>query len=326
MSQQILSGTGRTTQQMPAKTGFIFPGQGSQHTGMMSELAEIFPVVKDTFNEASEALGYDLWTLCQQGPAEELSLTHITQPAILTASIAVARVWQSQGGCTPDILAGHSLGEYSALTHAGVFKFPDAVTLVKQRGEFMQNAVPVGVGSMAAIIGLEDSAVEAACTTASQPGSLVAAVNYNAPGQVVIAGHKESVDRAIFACKEAGAKRALPLTVSAPFHSALMQPAADNFARVIEGVTMQAPRWPVLQNHGLQANTSVAAIRESLVAQIYNPVPWVATISAFAGEGVTRVIELGPGKVLCGLNKRIAPEMQALAVNDKASLEAALAS
>jgi [acyl-carrier-protein] S-malonyltransferase len=310
---------------MADKTGFIFPGQGSQHTGMMSELAELFPVVKETFNEAGAVLGYDLWALCQNGPAEELSLTHITQPAILTASIAVFRVWEQAGGCTPAILAGHSLGEYSALTCAGVFSFADAVTLVKQRGEFMQNAVPVGLGSMAAIIGLEDALVEAACASSSQAGSLVAAVNFNAPGQVVIAGHKDAVDRAITACKEAGAKRALPLAVSAPFHSALMQPAAANFARVLASVPMQPPRWPVLQNHGLQDNTAVDAIRDSLVAQIHNPVPWVATITAFAREGITRVIELGPGKVLCGLNKRIAPDMLALAVNDKASLEAALA-
>jgi [acyl-carrier-protein] S-malonyltransferase len=311
---------------MSVKTGFIFPGQGSQSVGMLAELAEFFPVVKQTFNEAAEALGYDLWALCQNGPAEELALTHITQPAILTASIAVSRVWQEQGGCAPAVLAGHSLGEYSALTCAGVFDFADAVTLVKQRGEFMQSAVPVGVGSMAAIIGLEDAAVEAACTASSQSDSSVAAVNYNAPGQVVIAGHAEAVERAIGACKAAGAKRALPLAVSAPFHSSLMQPAAHNFAPVIAAVAMQAPKWPVLQNFGLQTSTDPALIRDNLVAQIYNPVPWVATIEAFARQGITRVIELGPGKVLTGLNKRIAPDMQAMAVNDKASLEAALAS
>ncbi len=309
---------------MPVPTGFIFPGQGSQHVGMLAELASSFPIIQQTFAEASEALEYDLWALCQSGPAEQLSLTHITQPAILTASVAIHRLWSQQGGSSPLLLAGHSLGEYSALTCAGVFNFVDAVTLVRQRGEFMQSAVPLGTGSMAAIIGLEDARVEAVCAAANEPDSQVAAVNYNAPGQVVIAGHTEAVNRAITGCKEAGAKRALPLSVSAPFHSALMKPAAEHFARVIQQVAMQPPQWPVLQNHGLMTTTDTVRIRENLVAQIHNPVPWTATIRKFADQGIARVLELGPGKVLCGLNKRIAPDMEALVVNDRASLESAL--
>jgi len=305
------------------KTGFIFPGQGSQKVGMLSELAEQFDSVQSTFTEASEVLGYDLWKLIQEGPAEELSKTHITQPAILTSSVAIWRLWNEQGGGAPDLVAGHSLGEYSALVCAGVLAFTDAVGLVHKRGLYMQNAVPLGVGAMAAIVGLEDDKVVAACDEARQ-GEEVAAVNFNSPGQVVIAGHTGAVARAGDLCKAAGAKRALPLPVSAPFHSILMKPAAEQFATDLEAVALSTPEIPVMQNFGLETPESPDRIRENLVNQIFNPVPWVATINKFADAGISRVLEIGPGKVLNGLNKRIAPEMAVLSINESAGLNDAL--
>lgn len=303
----------------------IFPGQGSQQVGMLAGLAAAHPVITSTFNEASAVLGYDLWQLVQDGPAEQLALTHITQPAILTASVALWRLWQEQDGAAPSLMAGHSLGEYSALVCGGALAFADAVSLVRQRGEFMQSAVPVGMGAMAAIVGLEDAAVVEACAAASGGGEVVAAVNFNSPGQVVIAGHTAAVQQAGELCKAAGAKRALPLPVSAPFHSPLMQPAAERFAEVLAKVQLQAPAIPVLQNFGLEAVSDPARIRSNLVSQIHNPVPWVATIQHFAAAGVRTVLELGPGKVLCGLNKRIAPDMEALPVNEPDNLQTALA-
>jgi len=305
------------------KTGFIFPGQGSQKVGMLSELAEQFDSVQSTFAEANEVLGYDLWKLIQEGPAEELSKTHITQPAILTSSVAIWRLWNEQGGGAPDLVAGHSLGEYSALVCAGVLAFTDAVGLVQKRGLYMQNAVPLGVGAMAAIVGLEDDKVVAACDEARQ-GEEVAAVNFNSPGQVVIAGHTGAVARAGDLCKAAGAKRALPLPVSAPFHSILMKPAAEQFATDLEAVALSTPEIPVMQNFGLETPESPDRIRENLVNQIFNPVPWVATINKFADAGISRVLEIGPGKVLNGLNKRIAPEMAVLSINESAGLNDAL--
>jgi len=305
------------------KTGFIFPGQGSQKVGMLSELAEQFDSVQSTFTEASEVLGYDLWKLIQEGPAEELSKTHITQPAILTSSVAIWRLWNEQGGGAPDLVAGHSLGEYSALVCAGVLAFTDAVGLVQKRGLYMQNAVPLGVGAMAAIVGLEDDKVVAACDEARQ-GEEVAAVNFNSPGQVVIAGHTGAVARAGDLCKAAGAKRALPLPVSAPFHSILMKPAAEQFATDLEAVALSTPEIPVMQNFGLETPESPDRIRENLVNQIFNPVPWVATINKFADAGISRVLEIGPGKVLNGLNKRIVPEMAVLSINEPAGLNDAL--
>ncbi len=307
-----------------ATLGFTFPGQNSQHVGMLGELAQVHPAITSTFAEASDVLGYDLWQLVQTGTAEQLALTHITQPAILTASVALWRVWLQQGGALPALMAGHSLGEYSALVCAGVLRFTDAVGLVKQRGELMQSAVPVGVGSMAAVIGLDDDLVIKACAEASGV-DVAAAVNFNSPGQVVIAGHSAAVTKAGELCKAAGAKRVLPLSVSAPFHSPLMKPAADRFADVLAGITLSAPAIPVVQNHRLARSADPAVIKQNLVLQIYNPVPWVATVQAFAAQGITTLLEIGPGKVLTGLNKRIDASLNVLAVNDPASLTAALA-
>ncbi|MDC1436027.1 ACP S-malonyltransferase [Gammaproteobacteria bacterium] len=311
---------------MQQEIAFIFPGQGSQKEGMLAELAVVHPTIQATFNEASQILGYDLWALCQNDPDNKLSLTHITQPAILTASVALWRLWLEQGGYKPALMAGHSLGEYSALVSSGVIAFEDAVMLVQKRGEFMQSAVPVGIGAMAAIVGLADADVIAACEDAAQ-GEVVSAVNFNSPGQVVIAGHVEAVNRAIVSCKAKGAKRALPLPVSAPFHSALMQPAAENFAEVLKDITLHVSKIHVLQNYSLTLTSDdTELIKANLIKQIYNPVPWVETINSFEQRGVKRVIEIGPGKVLCGLNKRIAPEMEALVLNDSANLETTLQS
>ena len=311
---------------MQQDLAFIFPGQGSQKEGMLAELATQHASIQATFDQASGILGYDLWSLSQSDPENKLSLTHITQPAILTVSVAIWRLWLELGGKQPALMAGHSLGEYSALVCSGVLAFEDAVMLVQQRGEFMQSAVPVGIGAMAAIVGLADADVVEACNEAEQ-SEVVNAVNFNSPGQVVIAGHTDAVNRAIEFCKSKGAKRALSLPVSAPFHSPLMQPAADRFAEVLSSITLKNSETPVLQNYSLE-NTSenTDAIKENLIKQIYNPVPWVKTINKFNQRGIKRVIEMGPGKVLCGLNRRIAAEMEALAVNDNASLETALQS
>jgi len=310
---------------MQQDLGFIFPGQGSQKEGMLAELAEQHAVIGQTFRQASDVLGYDLWALCQEDPDKQLSLTHITQPAILTASVALWRLWQDLGGAMPAIMAGHSLGEYSALVCSGALQFTDAVALVRKRGEFMQSAVPVGLGAMAAIVGLEDAEVQAACAQAAE-SETVDAVNFNSPGQVVIAGHKAAVERAIEACKASGAKRALPLPVSAPFHSSLMLPAAERFAEELASVEISVPTVPVLQNYQLSLSTEdTAAIRDKLVKQIYSPVPWLETIRYFSEQGIKTVIECGPSKVLCGLNKRINPDMDAQASENQAALEAALA-
>tara|TARA_R110000824_G_scaffold288508_2_gene476650 strand:+ start:240957 stop:241901 length:945 start_codon:yes stop_codon:yes gene_type:complete len=309
---------------MQKSSAFIFPGQGSQHEGMLAELADKYPLIQDTFAEASTVLGYDLWSLSQNDPEKKLSLTHITQPLILTASLAIWRLWLERGGDKPALMAGHSLGEYSALVCSGALAFRDAVKLVQSRGEFMQSAVPVGIGAMAAIVGMADAEVISACEAAAQ-GQVVSAVNFNSPGQVVIAGHLEAVNRAIAICKENGAKRALPLPVSAPFHSPLMQPAAERFAEVLKNVEFSSPEIPVLQNYSLALTTAdTLTIKENLVRQIYNPVPWVKTIDFFTQHGIKSVFEIGPGRVLCGLNKRIAADMQASAINDCASLDAAL--
>lgn len=304
--------------------GFIFPGQGSQKEGMLAELAAKHELVGQTFREASEVLGYDLWALCQNDPDNRLGLTHITQPAILTASVAIWRLWLAKGGPRPELMAGHSLGEYSALVCSGSLDFGAAVGLVQKRGEFMQSAVPVGQGGMAAIVGLDDSSVIAACEEAAQE-EVVNAVNFNSPGQVVIAGNTDAVSRAMEICKAKGAKRALPLPVSAPFHSALMQPAAERFAEVLNDITLHEAEIPVLQNYDLSLSTDNGdSVKDKLIKQIYSPVPWVQTIRHFSQHGIKSIYELGPGKVLCGLNKRIDPEMSADAINDEPGLEGAL--
>lgn len=301
----------------------VFPGQGSQSVGMLADLAQAYPVVEQTFDEASKALGYDLWQLTQQGPAEELNKTWQTQPALLAASVAIWRVWQQQGGEPPALMAGHSLGEYSALVCAGVLDFAAAVKLVELRGKLMQEAVPAGTGAMSAIIGLDNDAIALACEQAAQ-GQVVAPVNFNSPGQVVIAGHKEAVERAGAACKAAGAKRALPLPVSVPSHCALMKPAADKLAQALEAIEFNAPQIPVINNVDVRAETDAAVIRQALVRQLYNPVQWTQTVEYLARQGAEHLIEVGPGKVLTGLTKRIVDTLSGSAVNDPASLNAAL--
>ena len=301
----------------------VFPGQGSQTVGMLGELAAEYPSIENTFREASAALGYDLWQLTQQGPAEELNKTWQTQPALLAASVAIYRVWLEKGGKAPAMMAGHSLGEYSALVCAGVLDFAEAIKLVELRGKLMQEAVPEGTGAMQAIIGLDDAAIQQACEESAQ-GQVVSPVNFNSPGQVVIAGNKEAVERAGAACKAAGAKRALPLPVSVPSHCALMKPAADKLALVLENITFNAPAFPVVNNVDVKCETSPEAIRSALVRQLYSPVRWTGCVELMAAEGVTSLLEVGPGKVLTGLTKRIVDTLTAAAVNDPASLSAAL--
>lgn len=308
---------------MASTLAFIFPGQGSQQLGMLSELAERYAVVRSTFEEASTALGYDLWHLVQEGPAEALNRTDITQPAILAASVAVWRVWKELEGARPAWLAGHSLGEYSALVCSGAMSFADGIRLVRTRGEFMQQAVPNGQGAMAAILGLEADKIEEACASAAQ-GEIVAAVNYNAPGQIVIAGNVAAVERAILACQQAGARKAMPLPVSVPSHCELMRPAAEKLADELNLIQLSKPRVPVVQNVHAAPETEVAAIRDNLVAQLYRPVRWVDSIEFMAEQSVDTYVECGPGKVLVGLNKRIVKTAKSLAVNDPNSVQAAL--
>lgn len=303
---------------------FVFPGQGSQSVGMLAELASAESQVEATFAEASAALGYDLWKIVAEGPAEELNQTHITQPAMLSAGIAVWRIWQAKGGATPAVMAGHSLGEYTALVAAGAIAFADAVALVAERGKLMQEAVPAGTGSMAAILGLEDAQVIEVCANAAQ-GEVVSAVNFNANGQVVIAGQVAAVERAVELAKEAGAKRAVILPVSVPSHCELMKPAAEKLAERLAAITVSAPQIPVINNADVSKASDADSIRDALVRQLYSPVRWVETVQAMAGEGVDTLIECGPGKVLVGLNKRIVKEMNTAALFDPAGFEAALA-
>ena len=303
------------------KFAMVFPGQGSQTVEMLAELAGDYPIVQETFKQASEVLGYDLWQLVQEGPAEELNKTWQTQPALLTASVAVYRVWQQKyPALKPEVMAGHSLGEYSALVCAGVLDFQDAVKLVELRGKLMQQAVPEGTGAMYAIIGLDNDAIINACKQAEQ-GEVVSAVNFNSPGQVVIAGAKAAVERAATLCKEAGAKRALPLPVSVPSHCALMKPAADQLSVSLESITLKAPVVAVLNNVDVKAETDAVAIRNALVRQLYSPVRWTETVEKMAQNGVEVLVEVGPGKVLNGLAKRIVDSLQAVSVNDVKSLD-----
>ncbi|CAM3845400.1 ACP S-malonyltransferase [Rheinheimera salexigens] len=308
---------------MTTKLAIVFPGQGSQSVGMLADLYQQHDIVKQTFTEASAALGYDLWALVANGPEADLNQTHRTQPALLTASVAVWRLWQQQGGQQPAYFAGHSLGEYSALVCAGVLTLAQAVTLVENRGNYMQQAVPAGTGAMSAIIGLDDAAITKACAEAAQ-GEVVSAVNYNSPGQVVIAGHKAAVERAGELCKAAGAKRALPLPVSVPSHCALMRPAAEKLLIDLNQLTFNAPAIPVVNNVDVIAATDSADIKDALVRQLYSPVRWTETIEFLASQGVNQVLELGAGKVLTGLIKRIDKTISTAAVGDQATLEAAL--
>ncbi|GEA49550.1 malonyl CoA-acyl carrier protein transacylase [Vibrio inusitatus NBRC 102082] len=305
-----------------SKFAIVFPGQGSQSLGMLAELGEQFDIVKQTFAEASEVLGYDLWALIQDGPVEDLNQTHRTQPALLASSVAVWRVWNEQGLAAPELLAGHSLGEYSALVCAGVIDFKEAIKLVELRGQLMQEAVPAGTGAMYAIIGLADDAIAKACEEGAQ-GEVVSPVNFNSPGQVVIAGNKAAVERAGALCKEAGAKRALPLPVSVPSHCALMKPAADRLAEALKEIKFNAPTLPVINNVDVIAETDPAKIKDALVRQLYCPVRWTEGVQKMHEQGVEKLLELGPGKVLTGLTKRIVKSLTAAAVNDTASLEAA---
>lgn len=305
-----------------SKTAFIFPGQGSQSLGMLADFADR-PAVKQTFQEASGALGLDLWAMSQEGPQELMNQTENTQPLLLTAGVALWRLWEQSGGPRPHFLAGHSLGEYTALSCAGVINLGDAVRLVRTRGQLMQQAVAEGEGKMAAVLGLDDEQVREACARSAE-GSVVEAVNFNAPGQVVIAGAADAVERAIAACKEAGAKRAMPLPVSVPSHCALMKPAADQLAENLNATNFHAAEIPVINNVDVVAETAPEQIRDALVRQLYSPVRWVETIQALGAEGVTSVYECGPGKVLCGLIKRIDRGMAASPLESGDAFEKAL--
>ena len=306
------------------KFAIAFPGQGSQSVGMLAEMAAEYPVVKATFDEASQVLGYDLFQLVMDGPAEELNKTWRTQPALLTSSVALWRVWQSINAPMPAMMAGHSLGEYSALVCSGALAFADAVKLVELRGLAMQEAVPEGVGAMAAIIGLDNESIAANCEKAAQ-GQVVSPVNFNSPGQVVIAGHKEAVERANVLMKESGAKRALPLPVSVPSHCALMKPAAEKLAQALQSIEITAPAISVINNVDVSTETDAARIKDALVRQLFSPVRWTETIEAVANAGVEFEVEMGPGKVLSGLVKRIDKRVDGAAINDPASLQDILA-
>lgn len=299
---------------------FVFPGQGSQALGMLNAFAEV-AVVRDTLAEANAVLGFDLAALIADGPKEDLDATINTQPAMLVAGVASYRAWLAAGGAQPAVLAGHSLGEYSALVAADALSFADALRLVRLRAEAMQAAVPAGQGGMAAILGLDDEAIRAACLQAAQ-GEVVEAVNFNSPGQVVIAGSKAAVERACELCKAAGAKRALPLPVSVPSHCALMKPAAEKLATALAEIEIQAPRIPVLHNADVRAYQDSAQIKDALARQLYSPVRWVETVQKLQADGVTVVAECGPGKVLAGLNKRIVDGLQSFALTEPASFDA----
>jgi [acyl-carrier-protein] S-malonyltransferase len=302
---------------------FVFPGQGSQSVGMLKDLAENFSEVSSTFQEASDALGYDLWSLIQEGPAEKLNSTDVTQPAMLASGVATWRIWQAKGGALPQVMAGHSLGEYTALVCASSLDFVDAVKLVSQRGKFMMEAVPAGTGAMAAILGLDDEAVRQVCLDAAE-GDVLEAVNYNSPGQVVVAGHKSAIERVTVLAKEKGAKRALELPVSVPSHCALMKPAADKLAEALSRITLVTPSIPVINNVDVVAAATEADIKDALKRQLFSPVRWVDTIEKMSADGVDKVVECGPGKVLIGLNKRINKSMASAALIDTASIEAEL--
>ncbi len=302
---------------------FVFPGQGSQSVGMLAELAESNPVVKEVFAEASQVLGYDLWDVVQNDADGKLNQTDVTQPAMLAAGIAVYRSLMSKTEVAPSYLAGHSLGEYTALVASGVMTLAQGIELVAERGRLMQSAVPAGQGGMAAVLGLADDAVVAVCDSVD---GVVEAVNFNSPGQVVIAGNKEAVDTAMEAATEAGASRVVPLAVSVPSHCSLMKPAADALAEKLADMELAQPQVPVLHNVNVEVSSSADEIKQALVKQLYQPVQWVKTVEAMKADGVEKLFELGPGKVLMGLNRRIDRKMGMVAVFDDATLEKALAS
>ena len=304
------------------KLAFVFPGQGSQAVGMMSGFTG-HPVVRDTFAEASAALGDDLWQLVEEGPAEALNLTTNTQPVMLTAGVAVYRAWLASGGAKPAVMAGHSLGEYTALVAAGALAFADAVPLVRFRAQAMQDAVPAGVGAMAAIMGGDDDAVAAACVEAAQ-GQVVEPVNFNAPGQIVIAGHREAVERAVALAKQKGAKRGVLLPVSAPFHSSLLKPAADKLAARLAQIGFTTPAIPVIHNVDVAEHAAPDAIRAALAQQAASPVRWTATVRRMAELGVTHVVECGPGRVLAGMNRRIVDGIESFALIDSDAINETL--
>lgn len=307
------------------KLAFLFPGQGSQKVGMLSELASEHSVVEETFSEASSVLSYDLWSLVQSGPQEELNLTERTQPMLLAASVAIWRIWEAQSSVRPDFMAGHSLGEWSALVCSGVVDFKDAIRLVQLRGKYMQEAVPTGVGSMAAIIGLDDESILAACDESAK-GEVVSAVNFNSPGQVVIAGHVGAVERACELCTAKGAKKAMPLAVSAPFHSALLKPAADRLAADLADIQFSVPNIPIVHNINAKTEADPDAIKRAMIEQIYHPVLWVSCVSTLLESGVNFSVECGPGKVLSGLNKRIDRSLVSFATETSDALKDALTS
>ncbi len=309
---------------------FVFPGQGSQKPGMLADMAQSSGLVEATFAQASDVLGYDLWALSQGGSPEDLSQTEVTQPLLVTASTALWRCWQASSDATPSVMAGHSLGEWSALVASGVIGLEDAVRLVRLRGQYMQSAVPPGQGAMAAIVGLADGLIAEICEQASgaeigdeREAGIVLPVNFNCPGQVVIAGHAAAVEQAMAACSAAGAKRALPLPVSAPFHTPLMQPAADRLAVDIEDTNFNAPSIPVIHNVGCAVESDPEMIKQKLVEQITAPVPWNQTIEKVGSQGITTLVECGPGRVLSGLNKRISRELTNLNIEAPDALAAA---
>jgi len=308
---------------MNKQIAFVFPGQGSQSVGMLADLNEAFPIVKQTFDEASDVFGRDMWALAQQGPEQELAQTEITQPIMLIAGVAAWRAWCQASDIRPALMAGHSLGEYTAYVCADAITLADGVALVKRRGELMRDACPGGQGKMAAILGMEDDAIKSVCADAAQ-GEVVQAVNFNAPGQVVIAGHSTAVDRAIELAKKAGARKAMPLAVSVPCHSDLMRAASEELAAKLNATQFNNPVIPVVNNIDARIELDPGKIREKLIVQLYSPVLWVDSVKTMAEQGISRMVECGPGKVLSGMNKRIVRELEVFNVQDKASLDATL--
>ena len=308
------------------KLAFVFPGQGSQSVGMLAPLADEYSSIQQLFSRASDVLGYDLWALAQSGPQEQLNLTEQTQPLLLTSSVAIWQVWQSLGGSVPALMAGHSLGEYSALVCSGVIDFDAAVSLVRDRGKFMQQAVPQGVGAMSAVLGLDDQVIVSICQDVSVDGNVVEAVNFNSPGQVVVAGNADAVSKAADLLKKAGAKRVAPLPVSAPFHTSLMKPAAEQLAVAIAKVEFQAPTIPIVHNVHASIESDPGKIRQLMVEQTASPVRWTQSIEFMVARGVERVVECGPGKVLSGLCRRIHKPLSASAIETPGALQATLAS